>query len=191
MMLAKFKGGPYDGTELDHNDIRLYTKFMPVAGRQFVVMPANKNWDAIRRGEIEPENAFDESSPFYELIRTPIGMEAIYDHGCEQFGAAHQDESEGRVPAPVEPPFFGAYYQCFRGEWAFSIDGFSAVVDEKGRTWACREIGHEGWGPSNPSDTSRIWAAHRDCGTDERLREVTHHCDSLTDLAAELADEID
>jgi hypothetical protein len=34
-MEAMFHGGPYDGIVLDHNDIKLYTQFLPVGIRKF------------------------------------------------------------------------------------------------------------------------------------------------------------
>ncbi len=191
-MLAKCKGGPYDGTELDHNDINLYAKIMPVGVRNFVALPAFQNWDAVRRSEIDADKAFDKSSPFYELIRTPDGMDAVYDHGCERFGAANRDEREGRGPKPVEQPFTGSYYQCIRGEWAVGTDGRFAVTDEKGRTWACKPITRdEGERSDIFADLPELSRAHDQSGISDRLIVNTVHCESPGELSATLADHVD
>ena len=54
-MQAMLHGGPYDGIVLDHNDINLYTRFLPVGIRKFVLMPPLKDWDAVRRGDKEKD----------------------------------------------------------------------------------------------------------------------------------------
>jgi hypothetical protein len=189
-MLAICKGGPYDGTRLDHNDIKLYCEFIPVGMRKFIILPAVEHWDAYRASAIEKREAFNETSPMYELIRYPDRIEAVFDQQGVAFGQAQRDEAEGHGPQPVEPPFTGAYYQCFRGDWVQG-PGWSTVVDEKGRTWSCRQIGHDGWAPAQPEDTGKIWAMHREMNIEERLREVSLHCASVAELPSKLADQID
>jgi len=130
-MFAKFKGGPYDGIELDHNDINLYTAFTLIGIRKFLLMPPFDKWDAVRRGEID-KNADFGKRLVYELVRTPLVSVATFDPDGNVFANAVRDQAEGRGPAFIPRPFTGAYYECVRGDWALTQAGRFSVTDEKG-----------------------------------------------------------
>lgn len=190
-MIAKFNCGPYDGIELDHNDMRLYAGFQPVGTRKFVIMPPFDQWDAVRRGEVEKDDVKG-MRLVYELVRTPTGAVATFDSDGSVFVKALNDEREGRGPAFVPRPFTGAYYQCVRGEWALPPAGRVSVTDEKGRKWACLKISNkEGERPDLFAPVADLMKAHDAAGTDERFQVSTHHCESAHELPAKLADLID
>jgi hypothetical protein len=188
---AKVIGGPYDGTELDANDVNLYTKFWPVGHRKFILMPPFDKWDEVRQGTVD-KNADLGMREVYELVRTQDGMSAVHDPSGAVFHAALVDEREGRGPQPVAEPFTGSYYQCIRGKWALSRPGYFAIRDDKDREWACCEIPrHEAERDDVLVGMFEIRAIHEESGTNERLSVSTRHCDSVDELPAQLADVID
>lgn len=188
-MIARLKGGPYDGIELDHNDINLYTAFTPIGRRQFLLMPPFDKWNAVRRGEIEKDADFG-MRLVYELVRTPPVSVATFDPDGKVFADAVRDQAEGRGPAFVPPPFTGVYYQCVRGDWALTQAGRFSVTDEKGRKWACLQVSKEE-GEQFLGGYSELSQAHDASESTERLQVSTLWVNSADELPVKLADIID
>ena len=82
--------------------------------------------------------------------------------------------------------FTGACYQCFRGEWLLGLSGWLKIVDERGRTWACRELCCEGGSVFEPDDYYQIEARHKELGSG-RIEEVSFCSESMSELPAQLA----
>ncbi len=178
--------GPYDGTELDHNDVNLYTQFTPVGSRKFLIMPPRDKWDAVRRGEIPKGGPFDGICPIYELVRTTAGMEGVYDRDGSIFTAAL------RQPIPAAPsfPFTGQYFKCYRGDLRdVSIpDNHFNATDEKEREWVCVPVSRQ------EGETGGLGEALSHLGgkpSTDPLKIVILHCDDKADLATRLSDQLD
>ena len=188
-MQSMLHGGPYDGIVLDHHDINLYTQFMPIGIRKFVLMPPLNEWDAVRRGDKEKSGPFDGACPMYELIRTLQGVEGRFDADGSIFAAALQEYQEGRQVVP-QVEFTGQYFKCYRGD----LEGVSmpenkfVVKDEKDREWVCFPVSKEegetgGFGEM----LSRLGGKP----STQPLRLVILHCNDQSELPAKLADQID
>lgn len=188
-MNAVLYGGPYDGTAVDQNDINLYTKYVPVGIRKFVVMPPIDDWDAVRRGDLNRNGPFEGQSSIYELIRTPDGIEGRHDLGGHVFDAAMREQTQGQQPtAKVE--FTGQYFKCYRGDLrdvSFRDDCFG-VRDEKGREWECIALSRE---EAESEDIAEMLPHLGGEPLSEPLRIVTLHCEEGGELPAKLADVID
>jgi len=135
-MKAILNDGPYDGTELDHNDINLYTTFWPVGVRQFIIMPPPSDWDAVRQDQKDKSGPFEGSRPIYELIRTGGTIEGRFDCDGNVFSSAIQEHQEGRQKVPVIE-FSGQYFGCWLGKLRSFPDDYFMVTDEKDREWLC------------------------------------------------------
>lgn len=188
-MNAILHGGPYDGTALDHNDINLYTRFVPVGIRKFVLMPPVESWEAVRRGDVDKDGPFDGQCPIYELIRTPSEMEGRYDADGSTFSAAMQEHSEGRQPVPMVE-FTGQYFKCYRGDLrdVSPPDDQFNVTDEKDREWVCMAVSR------NEGESGGFGEMLSNLGGEplsEPLRMVTLHCNDKEELPVKLADVID
>ena len=132
-MIVKFTGGPYDGTKIDQKDINRFCNLMPVGIRKYVLMPSPKDWEAVKQGK-------NTEGPLhrYELIRTGIHMEAVYDEKGEVFSTALKEYNESKQIIP-EVPFTGQYYCCLHDEGQLNVTRADAfpVIDEKDRNWLC------------------------------------------------------
>lgn len=187
-MQAKLHGGPYDGIVLDHNDINLYTRFLPVGIRKFVLMPPLKEWDAVRRGEKEKDGQFEEACAMYELVRTTQGMEGRFDADGTNFSEASSEYSEGRQFVP-QVDFTGWYFKCYRGDLEdvpLPAERF-VVTDEKDREWVCFPVSKE------EGETGGFGAMLSRSGgkpSTQLLRLVILHCNDQSELASKLADQI-
>jgi hypothetical protein len=188
-MQATFHGGPYDGVVLDHNDINLYTRFLPVGIRKFVLMPPLKDWEAVRRGEKDKDSQFEDACPVYELVRTTHGMEGRFDADGSIFAEASREYSEGRQPVP-QVEFTGQYFKCYRGDLQdvpLPEERF-LVTDEKDREWVCFPVSkEEGETGGFAEMLSRLGGKP----SDQPLRLVILHCIDRSELPAKLADQLD
>ena len=176
-MIAICIGGPYDGVKLDHNDINLYTHFHLVGIRKFIFMPARSEWDSVRRGEKDKNEAFDGNGSIYELVRTTAGVELRYDDDGSVLRSATQEFQDGRQPIPVDLTKW-EFYRCFRGEQVspFPETAFS-VTDEKDRQWKCIAVTKE---------------AHEQLGGPMFTRQmVSLSVRNKVELAAKLSDDLD
>lgn len=188
-MQATFHGGPYDGIVLDHNDINLYTRFLPVGIRKFVLMPPLEEWDAVRRGEKGKDGQFEAACPMYELVRTTQGIEGRFDADGSIFAQASREYSEGRQVVPhVE--FTGQYFKCYRGDLedvSLPVEHF-VVRDEKDREWVCFPVSKaEGESGGFAEMMSRLGGKP----STQPLRLVILHCNDQAELPSKLADQID
>jgi hypothetical protein len=143
-MQATLHGGPYDGIVLDHHDINLYTRFVPVGIHKFVLMPPLNDWDAVRNGDKEKDGQFEETCPIYELVRTAQGMDGRFDVDGRIFSEATRTYGEGLQLVP-RAEFTGQYFKCYRGDLEnSSLPGRHFVVtDEKDRQWSCFPVSKE------------------------------------------------
>lgn len=188
-MHATLHGGPYDGLLVDHNDINLYTRFLPVGIRKFILMPPRKEWDAVRRGDVEKDGPFDGSCPLYELVRTHVGMEGRYDADGSVFAEASREYSEGRQPVPhVE--FTGQYFKCYRGDMRDVLlpANHFTVTDEKDRKWVCVPVSKE---EGESGGFGQLLSMMGGPPLSEPLRVVTLHCNDQAELPVKLSDQID
>lgn len=188
-MKAILLSGAYDGIVLDHNDINLYTQFVPVGIRKFVLMPARKDWDAVRRGDLDKNGPFDGDCPIYELIQTQNGMEGQHDADGSIFAAATKEHSEGRQPVP-QVEFTGQYFKCYRGDHrdvSFSDDHFT-VTDEKDREWVCVTVSREEGESGGFAEMLSYMGGEP---LSKPLRMVIVNCEDKTQLPIRLADVID
>lgn len=188
-MKAILQGGPYDGTALDDNDVNLYTRFIPVGIRQFIMMPPIESWEAVRRGDVDKAGPFDGDSPIYELIRTRNGMEGRYDSVGSTFAAALQQQKAGRQPIP-EVEFTGQYFKCYRGDLrdiTLPRDYFM-ITDEKDRKWSCVAVSQA---EGESGDLGEMLPLMGGEPLSEPLQIVTLHCDYKDELPAKLADQTD
>jgi hypothetical protein len=188
-MQARFHGGPYDGIVLDHIDINLYTCFVPVGIRKFILMPPPNEWDAVRRGEKEKDGQFEDACPIYELLRTSQGMKGHFDVDGSVFAEASKEFSEGRQVVPnIE--FTGQYFKCYRceiGDVALPAERFE-VTDEKEREWVCCPIPRE---EGESGGFAEMLSRRGEKSSPQPLRLVILHCDHKSELASKLADQID
>ena len=141
MMQATLTGGPYDGTILDHNDIHLYARIYPAGNRKFILLPPRKDWDAVRRDQVDKDGPFDGQQAVYELVKTQRGFEGQHDTDGSTFAEALR---EGRQPVP-QVEFTGQWFKCYRGDLsgvAIPAGDFS-VTDEKDREWTCVAVSRE------------------------------------------------
>jgi len=185
-MEALLNDGPYDGTDLDHNDVNLYTQFVPIGGRKFLIMPPRDKWDAVRHGDLPKGGPFDGVCPIYELVRTTAGMMGMYDPDGSIFTAA----SRQPIPSARTYPFAGQYFKCYRGDLrdvSISENHFN-VTDEKDREWVCIPVSRE------EGETGGLGEALLHLGAEpwsEPLKIVIVHCDDKADLATKLSDQLD
>lgn len=189
-MKALFERGPYDGVELDHNDINLYTTFYPIGHRQFVLMPPLDQWDAIRRGDKSKHDQFEKLFP-YELIRSPESIRAVFDDngGLDR---ALIDERDGRATPQIPTVPTGKYYLCIQGTWCRAAADQFTVTDEKGRIWTCQEISRvEAERADVFHNVSELAREHAISKTSESLSWGIEHCEAPFQLAARLANIID
>jgi hypothetical protein len=188
-MRARFIGGPYDGIDLDHNDINLYTQFLPIGIRQFVVMPPKSDWDAVRRGELGKEGPFVGDCTTYELVRTSQGIEGRYDADGSIFAEALREFNEGRQSVPhIE--FTGQYFKCYRGDLRdVSLpESHFTVADEKGRKWECMSVSKEEGERGGFGEMLSMMGGEP---LSEPLRMVILHCNNKAELPSKLTDQID
>ncbi len=190
-MKAILDGGPYDGVELDHNDINLYTGFNPIGSRQFLTMPPLKHWDAVRRGEKDKGGPFDDSCPVYELVDTDQGVRGRYDASAKIFVDAIREYQEGRQPIP-EVEFTGHYFECYRGDMrdVRLPENYFTVTDEKDRRWVCVPVSRE-YVDSGVGFKAMMSMMGKGEPLTEPLRSATVLCDDAVELPAKLADFID
>jgi hypothetical protein len=188
-MQAMLHGGPYDGITLDHNDINLYTRFLPVGIRKFVLMPPLKDWDAVRRGDKDKDGQFDDACPIYELVRTTQGIEGRYDADGSIFAEASREYGEGRQAVP-QVEFTGQYFKCYRGDLqdvALPKEHF-VVTDEKDREWHCFAVSKE---EGETGGFAEMFSRLGGKPSTQPLRLVILLCNDQSELPAKLADQID
>ena len=179
MMQVTLNGGPYDGIVLDHNDIRLYARIQPVGPRNFILLPPRKDWDAVRREEVDKNGPFDGQRAIYEYVKTQHGFKGQHDTDGSTFAEALREYSDGRQPVP-QAEFTGQFFKCYRGDLS-DVElpaGDFTVTDGKDRQWTCVAVSREE-GESSGFE-----------GMASRLVALLH-CNDKTELSAKLTDEID
>jgi len=196
-MIARFVGGPYDGVELDHNDINLYCRFTPIGLRKFVLMPPLADWKAVKKGDKTKEDQFDMLLS-YDLVRTATGMTAYFDDKAERLSQASAEQRQGTQVVP-HVPFTGAYYKCMRGDvdyLALEKVGFFPVTDQKGREWVCHAVSRDE--AENPNILEQMYPvveaqgkAHEQGFSRMGTKVSILHCESKEELPAKLADILD
>lgn len=71
-MIAPFMGGPFDGLELDHNQINAHCEMVPIpteAGvRLFVLMPPLSDWDRLVAGVVSKEGVTGKFHPYERVF---------------------------------------------------------------------------------------------------------------------------
>lgn len=193
-MKAEFRGGPYDGITLDHNDLNLYGEIAHFGYRSFVLLPPRDQWDAIKRGELEspPPPEYP-----YERIRTQGGVYFQYaGDGAFEDAFTNQDQI---------PPGYSVvksddtYFRCMRGDASYVVlerAGHFPMEDEKGRTWVCHEVSAEVAQNSRVfegiEDMMEAQGELRDKGLSEKGTECCiFACSSRDELLRKLSDVID
>lgn len=196
-MIARFVGGPYDGVELDHNDINLYCQVSPIGLRKFVLMPPLADWEAVKKGDKTKDDQFDMHLS-YELVRTSTGMTANFDDKAERFLQALEEQRQGTQAAP-DVPFTGACYKCMRGDvdyLALEQVGFFPITDQKGREWVCHAVSRDEGENANISEqmypvVEAQGKAHEQGFSRTGTKAPILHCESKEELPARLADILD
>jgi hypothetical protein len=188
-MSAILRGGPYDGTSLNHNDINLYTRLISVGVREFISLPPPDQWDAVRLGEIEKTGPFKGNCHLYELVRTPEGVVGRYDLDGDILSQAMKEDHEGRQAVPTFPPT-GRYYRCYRGDPADlpqRTDRHFDVTDEKSRIWLCVAVTwEEGLSGGFTEGIARLGKP-----SSQKSKVVTLLCGDPSELTTKLSDQLD
>lgn len=186
-MRAKCQGGPYDGLELDHNDINLYLSLRPCGRRTFLFFPPPDQWEAVKHGELSRDGPFNGDCPVYELVRLGDGNAVcIFDPDGSRLWEA--GEQLARTPAePVRVPDGYQIVNCWLGKFQGMTlpEPLVVIVDEKDRTWACCSEEHFS------KETEQLLKKVAGDKMDERERFSARACRTREELIHSLSDVLD
>ena len=81
-MQARFCGGPYDGLEVDEDEVNRCARPLPSgSGENFIRMPPRADWEAVLRGDKSKEGPFAEPCPVYERVILAEEVEFRFETG--------------------------------------------------------------------------------------------------------------
>lgn len=183
-MKAVFVDGPYQGIEIDHNDMKLYCRQENAGNRFFIHVPPRDKWDAVR----DNPDLLMQIPEFlvYELAFTKDGCELRFDESGDRLDEAKAQGQTGiHLPSPplqtfICLPKYKAKPDATQPEKSF------LVRDDKDREWYC---------------ILKVEAEHVESVESfmKLLKDFTQvfgnvsiqYCESTDDLPAKLADFLD